>query len=101
MFDPSERKEELERKKKEAKEKNKLGAIGAPIDDGPQVISLEQVVLDRDEQWLNSFRLFANVRAAYGVYSEGGRWVIKDEKLFDKVDKVKREKLRPFWGKPL
>jgi len=103
MFDvdPEARKEQMERAKKEAKEKNKLGAIGSPIDDKPQVIPIDQVQLDRDDSWVHTFRLFANVRAAYGVVSEGGKWKIVDEKLFAKVDAVKREKLRPFWSKPL
>lgn len=97
--DPEEKKTELERKRKEALEKTKLG----PLSGGGngESIPLTSVALDRDDNWVMSFRLFANVRAAWGVESVKGKWEVVDWDKFNKVDSVKREKLRPYWNKPL
>lgn len=92
-------KERAELLKKQAKQKTKLGPIGEESQ-SPEIIPSTNL-MSPDDNWVMTFRLFANVREAYGVIAEKGKWKIIDEEKFKKVDAVKRKKLRPFWSKPL
>jgi len=89
-----------EKKKQGAKQATKLPTLTGNHAVPPQVIPIE-CVMDRDDSWVVSFRMDANLRAKYGVETEKGKWAIKDKAKFEKVDLVKREKLRPWWNKPL
>lgn len=93
--DPEERREQLEKKKKEAAEKTKLGDTGKPL-----IITTDQII-DRLSSWVHYFRADENMRNAYGVKTVDKKWVIIDKAKFDKVSGERREALRPFWGKPL
>lgn len=99
MFDLDEverRKAELELKKQQAKQKTQLGNSN----DNAEVISTAQI-LDRDDSFVHYFRADENMRNAYGVKTQNKKWVICDWDKFNKVSEERREKLRPFWGKPL
>lgn len=99
MFDLEEverRKAEQELKKKQAKQKTQLGNQN----ENGETIPTTQVA-DRDDTWVQYFRADENMRNAYGVKTESRRWVIFDVAKFDKVSEERREKLRPWWNKPL
>lgn len=99
MFDLEEverRKAAMELKKQQAKQKTQLGNAN----ENAEVISTNQI-LDRDDSFVYYFRADENMRNAYGVKTVNKKWVVFDVAKFDKVDSVKREKLRPWWNKPL
>ena len=99
MFDLEEverRKAAMELKKQQAKQKTQLGNAN----ENAEVISTNQI-LDRDDSFVYYFRADENMRNAYGVKTKDKRWVIFDVAKFDKVSEERREKLRPYWNKPI
>lgn len=86
----------MELKKQQAKQKTQLGNAN----ENAEVISTAQI-LDRDDSFVHYFRADENMRNAYGVKTVNKKWVVFDVAKFDKVDSVKREKLRPYWNKPI
>ena len=98
MFDPDQRKEEMERKKAEAQSKSKLGPLSYQTEK-PEMVGKHQL-MTRDQQWLFSFKESELVRKGHGVVNVGKGWEIADRELFDRtVDEARKSLLRPIWKK--
>lgn len=97
MFDPEEKKKELDKKKKQAMDQVKVPPLMGYHSQEPEQIS-QSMIMNEDQVWLWYFKESETVRKKAGVETVDGKWVIKDREAFDRnVSEYRKELLRPIW----
>lgn len=98
MFDPEEKRKELEKKKKQAMDKVKLPPLTGYHSSNPECVS-QADLMDEDTLWISYFTMSEAIRNKHGVKTIEGKWQIVDKEKFDLIGEHKKALLRPHWAR--
>lgn len=100
MFDPEERKKQMEKAKEQAMARIKIPPLTGNHSKPGETTATPDLHSANDRYWLHVFLSSEAIRNKHGVSTVEGKWKITDQKLFEaKVDETKRFILRPHWKK--